>query len=65
MDTLDEIITTAFRTEYAFGVEIAQSDDERANALETAREYAAAQIPDGREGIFDDSTLSFRECYHA
>jgi hypothetical protein len=58
---LEDQITQIFRTEYAVLSESATDDTERANALETARERAAALIPEGRFGSFDDETLSFRE----
>jgi hypothetical protein len=59
--TMEEQVTAAFRAEYAAAAELATTDDERANALETARERAAALIPEGRFGSFDDADLSFRE----
>ena len=59
--TMDETVTAAFRTEYAHLVEGCTSDEERANALETARERASELVPEGRFGSFDDETLSFRE----
>jgi hypothetical protein len=59
--TLSEKITAAFRTEYAFAAEEAESDDERANALMSARAKASELIPVGTTGQFDDSDLSFLE----
>jgi len=59
--TMEEIVTAAFRAEYVFLAESATNDTERALALETARERAAALIPSWRFGSFDDETLSFQE----
>lgn len=59
--TMEEQVTAAFRGEYAMLVEGLTAEDERVNALETARERAAALIPEGRFGSFDDEMLIFAE----